>query len=140
MQGEEILLEVSHVNKEFPVKKQRLHAVSDVSFALHKGEILGIVGKLSEGFVPEIYLYDENMPGNRRRERLREKYTGENAGGLTAGVIRKNGAERCGLRSTQRKRKKSIPKKDPDGLSGSFKLLFTAYEDRDISGRATKKL
>ena len=45
MQGEEILLEVSHVNKEFPVKKQRLHAVSDVSFALHKGEILGIVGE-----------------------------------------------------------------------------------------------
>ena len=45
MQGEEILLEVSHVNKEFPVKKQRLHAVSDVSFALHKGELLGIVGE-----------------------------------------------------------------------------------------------
>ena len=45
MQGEEILLEVSHVNKEFPVKKQRLHAISDVSFALHKGELLGIVGE-----------------------------------------------------------------------------------------------
>ena len=45
LQGEEILLEVSHVNKEFPVKKQRLHAVSDVSFALHKGELLGIVGE-----------------------------------------------------------------------------------------------
>lgn len=45
MQGEEILLEVSHVNKEFPVKKQRLHAVSDVSFVLHKGELLGIVGE-----------------------------------------------------------------------------------------------
>ena len=45
MQGEEILLEVSHVNKKFPVKKQRLHAISDVSFALHKGELLGIVGE-----------------------------------------------------------------------------------------------
>lgn len=118
MQGEEILLEVSHVNKEFPVKKQRLHAVSDVSFALHKGELLGIVGESGCG----------------------KSTLAENAGRLTAGVIRKNGAERCGLRSTQRKRKKSIPKKDPDGLSGSLKLLFTAYEDRDISGRATKKL
>ena len=39
-------LEVSHVNKEsHGGKKQRLHAVSDVSFALHKGEILGIVGE-----------------------------------------------------------------------------------------------
>ena len=26
-----------------------------------EAEILGIEGKLSEGFVPEIYLYDENM-------------------------------------------------------------------------------
>ena len=27
------------------MKKQRLHAISDVSFALHKGELLGIVGE-----------------------------------------------------------------------------------------------
>ncbi|MDO5424938.1 MAG: ABC transporter ATP-binding protein [Eubacteriales bacterium] len=45
MQNKEILLEVSHVNKEFPVKKQRLRAVSDVSFTLSRGELLGIVGE-----------------------------------------------------------------------------------------------
>lgn len=45
LQNKEILLEVSHVNKVFPVKKQQLHAVSDVSFSLSGGEILGIVGE-----------------------------------------------------------------------------------------------
>lgn len=45
MHGEEVLLEVSHVNKIFPVKKQQLRAVSDVSFTLEKGELLGIVGE-----------------------------------------------------------------------------------------------
>lgn len=45
MQNNEILLEVSHINKSFPVKKQQLHAVSDVSFSLKKGELLGIVGE-----------------------------------------------------------------------------------------------
>ncbi len=45
MQNREILLEVSHVNKTFPVKKQKLHAVSDISFSLARGEILGIVGE-----------------------------------------------------------------------------------------------
>ena len=45
MHGEEVLLEVSHVSKIFPVKKQQLRAVSDVSFTLEKGELLGIVGE-----------------------------------------------------------------------------------------------
>ena len=45
MHGEEVLLEVSHASKIFPVKKQQLRAVSDVSFTLEKGELLGIVGE-----------------------------------------------------------------------------------------------
>ena len=45
LHGEEVLLEVSHVSKIFPVKKQQLRAVSDVSFTLEKGELLGIVGE-----------------------------------------------------------------------------------------------
>lgn len=39
------LLEVSHVSRRFSVKKQELRAVSDVSFTLTSGELLGIVGE-----------------------------------------------------------------------------------------------
>lgn len=45
MQNNEILLEVSHLSKTFPVKKRNLNAVTDVSFALRRGELLGIVGE-----------------------------------------------------------------------------------------------
>lgn len=45
MQNHEILLEVSHLSKSFPVKKRRLNAVTDVSFTLGRGELLGIVGE-----------------------------------------------------------------------------------------------
>ena len=45
MPNNDILLEVSHVSKQFPVKKQKLHAVSDVSLTLSRGELLGIVGE-----------------------------------------------------------------------------------------------
>lgn len=45
MQNKEKLLEVFHVSKVFPVKKQQLRAVSDVSFSISRGEILGIVGE-----------------------------------------------------------------------------------------------
>ena len=41
MQNKEKLLEVFHVSKVFPVKKQQLRAVSDVSFSISWGEILG---------------------------------------------------------------------------------------------------
>ncbi len=40
-----ILLDVSHVSKQFPVKKRQLHAVSDVCLSLSRGEMLGIVGE-----------------------------------------------------------------------------------------------
>ncbi len=39
------LLEVKNLNKTFPVKKEKLYAVSDVSFSSKKGECLGIVGE-----------------------------------------------------------------------------------------------
>ncbi len=45
MPNNDILLEVSHVSKQFPVKKRKLHAVSDVSLTLSRGELLGIVGE-----------------------------------------------------------------------------------------------
>ena len=45
MQNDTILLEVKNLNKTFPVKKEKLYAVSDVSFSLKKGECLGIVGE-----------------------------------------------------------------------------------------------
>ena len=45
MPNNDILLEVSHVSKHFPVKKRELHAVSDVSLTLSRGELLGIVGE-----------------------------------------------------------------------------------------------
>ena len=45
MQNNVPLLEVSHVSKRFPVKKRFLNAVTDVSFRLERGELLGIVGE-----------------------------------------------------------------------------------------------
>ena len=45
MQNDTILLEIKNLNKTFPVKKEKLYAVSDVSFSLKKGECLGIVGE-----------------------------------------------------------------------------------------------
>lgn len=45
MQDNNILLEVKNLNKIFPVKKEKLYAVNQVSFSLKKGECLGIVGE-----------------------------------------------------------------------------------------------
>lgn len=45
MQNKEALLEISHVYRDFPVKKKKLHAVADVNLSLKRGEILGIVGE-----------------------------------------------------------------------------------------------
>ena len=39
------LLHAEHLVKEFPVKRGTVHAVSDVSFAIAKGETLGLVGE-----------------------------------------------------------------------------------------------
>ena len=39
------LMRAEHLVKEFPVKGGVVHAVSDVSFAVHKGETLGLVGE-----------------------------------------------------------------------------------------------
>ena len=45
MQDNNILLEVKNLNKIFPVKKEKLYAVNQVSFSLEKGECLGIDGE-----------------------------------------------------------------------------------------------
>lgn len=52
MMSREVLFEARHLTKEFPVKnplgikrRQVVHAVSDVSFTIHKGETLGLVGE-----------------------------------------------------------------------------------------------
>ena len=41
----ELILSVSHVSQVFPVKKQSLNAVNDVSLTVARGEIVGIVGE-----------------------------------------------------------------------------------------------
>ncbi len=44
--GEDVILRVENLVQEFPVGRHRVvHAVSDVSFDLRKGETLGIVGE-----------------------------------------------------------------------------------------------
>lgn len=41
----EPLIQVEHLKKYFKTSQGTLHAVDDVSFGLHKGEILGVVGE-----------------------------------------------------------------------------------------------
>ena len=84
MQNDTILLEVKNLNKTFPVKKEKLYAVSDVSFSLKKGECLGIVGesgcgkstvaRMIAGIIPvsggEVLLEGEaymNLKGSEKR-------------------------------------------------------------------------
>ena len=44
--GKDVILRVENLVQEFPVGRNRVvHAVSDVSFDLRKGETLGIVGE-----------------------------------------------------------------------------------------------
>ncbi|MEG1720351.1 MAG: ATP-binding cassette domain-containing protein, partial [Pseudoflavonifractor sp.] len=46
--NEQILVQVDHLKKYFPVKGSNgfgVQAVEDVSFAIHKGETLGLVGE-----------------------------------------------------------------------------------------------
>lgn len=39
------LLDVAELSRRFPVGKRQVHAVDDVSFTLHRGEALGLVGE-----------------------------------------------------------------------------------------------
>jgi len=45
MPEKEVLLEARGLKKYFKVKKGQLHAVDDISFAIRKGETLGVVGE-----------------------------------------------------------------------------------------------
>lgn len=51
MNNQEVLLDVSHISKSFPVKESASSfiAVDDVSFQVFKGETLGIVGESGSG-------------------------------------------------------------------------------------------
>ncbi|MGI6173152.1 MAG: ABC transporter ATP-binding protein [Christensenellales bacterium] len=44
-----MVLEARHVNKVFGAGKTRVHAVNDVNFVLHRGEIISIVGESGSG-------------------------------------------------------------------------------------------
>ncbi len=46
---ESLLLETRHLNKIFGSGKRGVHAVNDVNFKLHKGEIISIVGESGSG-------------------------------------------------------------------------------------------
>lgn len=43
------LLEVKHLNVEFPTRRGTLTALNDVSFHIHSGEVLGVVGESGAG-------------------------------------------------------------------------------------------
>ncbi|MCI2106361.1 MAG: ATP-binding cassette domain-containing protein [Intestinimonas sp.] len=46
----EIILKVSHLKQDFPIsRKLTVHAVDDVSFQIHRGEIFGLVGESGSG-------------------------------------------------------------------------------------------
>ena len=50
--NENILVQVDHLTKYFPIKGQKgpgVQAVEDVSFAIHEGETLGLVGETGAG-------------------------------------------------------------------------------------------
>ena len=51
MQNDTILLEVKNLNKTFPVKKEKLYAVSDVSFSSKKVNVWGLWVKVDAGKV-----------------------------------------------------------------------------------------
>lgn len=83
MSNDAALLRIEHICKSFPVKRKRLQAVSDVSLAVQKGEILGIVGesgcgkstlaKMIVGSLPatsgEIWLEDTEYSQMKSREK-----------------------------------------------------------------------
>lgn len=45
----DVVLEARHVNKIFGTGKKSVHAVNDVNFVLHRGEIISIVGESGSG-------------------------------------------------------------------------------------------
>src|SRR5215467_4945677 len=49
MQEQDVLLEVKHLNVYYQTGNMPVHAVNDVSFKLHRGQILGLAGESGSG-------------------------------------------------------------------------------------------
>ena len=48
-QERSVLLEVKHLNVDYETGSTPVHAVDDVSFTLHRGQILGLAGESGSG-------------------------------------------------------------------------------------------
>ena len=64
---------------------------------------------------------------------MRKKHAGQDAGWFASGFRRENDPERRGLYGADRKEKKGISQEYSDGISGPFKFLFSANENRNVS-------
>ena len=118
MQNDTILLEVKNLNKTFPVKKEKLYAVSDVSFSLKKGECLGIVGESGCGKSTVARMIAGIIP-------------------VSGGEVLLEGEAYMNLKGSE---KKTFPPKHSDGFPGSFKFIQSKNESWHLSYGIQEKL
>src|SRR5579884_930825 len=63
-----VLLEVKHLNVHYETGETPVHAVNDVSFTLHRGQILGLAGESEREFASKIAdQQDTRLPWVRRK-------------------------------------------------------------------------
>ncbi len=83
------MLEVRHLSVEFPVKRGTVAAVSDVSFTLEEGEIVGIVGESGSGKSTLLLALLQLIPYPGRITGGEIVYRGRNLLELPGGKMRK---------------------------------------------------